>query len=56
MNSFLGHLECSNCGETYSADELHTVCPACGKVLLARYDLEKARAALPREALSGRVA
>lgn len=54
--SYLTHLECSNCGETYDADALHTVCPSCGKVLLARYDLERARQTLRREDLVGRVA
>ena len=42
MRSFLSHLECSHCGRQYPADELHTVCPNCGKVLLARYDLASA--------------
>jgi threonine synthase len=56
MESLLSHLECSACGDTCAADEIHNVCPACGKVLLARYDLERARAVLPREALNGRVA
>lgn len=53
--SFLTHLECSACHETFSADAIHTVCPACGKVLLARYDLNRARAALQRDDLIGRV-
>jgi threonine synthase len=43
MKSFLSHLECTYCGQTYSADEIHTTCPKCGKVLFARYDLESAR-------------
>ncbi len=43
MKSYLSHLECTNCAKTYSADELHTTCPACGKVLFARYDLDAAR-------------
>ena len=38
----------------YSADELLTVCPACGKVLYARYDLAGAAAAMTREALAAR--
>jgi len=52
--SYLSHLECTYCGETYSADELHTTCPKCGKVLFARYDLEAARAHLDRDALACR--
>jgi threonine synthase len=42
MKSLLDHLECTACGRRYSADELHTVCPACGKVLFARYALDAA--------------
>jgi len=38
--SFLSHLECSNCGLRHAADQLQTVCSACGKVLFARYDLD----------------
>ncbi|WP_169238641.1 threonine synthase [Candidatus Roseilinea sp. NK_OTU-006] len=54
MRSFLSHLECSYCGATYSADELHTTCAQCGKVLLARYDLQAARQHLTPEALCRR--
>ncbi len=43
MKSFLSHLECTNCGKTYSVEEIHTTCPACDKVLYARYDLDAAR-------------
>ena len=41
--SFLTHLECSACGLRHDADQLQTVCTACGKVLFARYDLEGVR-------------
>src|SRR5215469_4377138 len=37
--SFLSHLECTACGQRHAADQLQTVCTACGKVLFARYDL-----------------
>ncbi len=43
MKNYLSHLECTQCAKTWPADQLHTVCPACGKVLYARYDLEQAR-------------
>src|SRR5687768_17146850 len=36
------------------ATRLQTSCEACGRVLFARYDLDAARAALPREALGER--
>src|SRR4051794_34419010 len=54
MKSYLSHLECTACHATYNADELHTLCPACGKVLYARYDLDAARSGFDRNALSGR--
>jgi threonine synthase len=54
--NFLHHLECTACGATYSADELQTVCPVCGKVLYARYDLDRARTEFSRDALAGRPA
>lgn len=56
MTSYLSHLECSACGQTYEADELQTVCPSCGKVLLARYDLSHARAAVRPDDLTSRTA
>ncbi len=54
MYSYLTHLDCTYCGATYSADDLHTLCPACGKVLYPRYDLAGAAAAMTREALAER--
>jgi threonine synthase len=54
MQSYLSHLECTRCHETYSADELHTTCPACQKVLYARYDLDACRGAFSRDDLLGR--
>lgn len=44
--SFLTHLECTNCGLRHDADQLQTVCTACGKVLFARYDLSGVRQAV----------
>ena len=52
--STLTHLECSSCGARYAPDQLHNLCPACGKPLLARYDLRKAAATLTRESLATR--
>ncbi|MBA2277632.1 MAG: threonine synthase, partial [Chloroflexia bacterium] len=54
MRSFLTHLECSACGATRDAGELHTVCPVCGKVLYARYDLDAAAKAMTLAALATR--
>jgi len=53
-NSYLSHLECGLCGERLEADRLWNLCPKCGKPLLARYDLEAARAAVGRDALACR--
>jgi threonine synthase len=47
-------LTCSNCGQTYSADKLHTTCPTCGKVLFARYDLRAAASSMTPDALASR--
>ncbi len=55
-NSTVSHLECTYCGKEYSAAELHNLCPACGKVLYHRYDLNAARERLKPEMLVGRKA
>ncbi|HET9879584.1 MAG TPA: threonine synthase [Candidatus Limnocylindria bacterium] len=52
--SALTHLACSACGVQADADELATTCAACGKVLLARYDLDLAAETMTREALRDR--
>jgi threonine synthase len=54
VNSFLTHLECTACHATYPADELIKTCPACAKVLYARYDLETAARAMTPDALADR--
>jgi threonine synthase len=52
--SFLSHLECGLCGERFEPDRLWNLCPKCGKPLLARYDLDAARAAVTREDVARR--
>ncbi len=54
--STLTHLECGACGTAYPADQLLNLCPACGKPLLARYDLEHAARTLTKETLRERPA
>ncbi len=54
MRSFLTHLECSACGTEQDAGTLHTVCPECGKVLYARYDLDAAARTMTKEVLASR--
>ncbi len=51
---YLHHLECTRCGRQYPPQELHNLCRHCGRVLFARYDLERVRAEVPRDALAGR--
>ncbi|HNS06199.1 MAG TPA: threonine synthase [Candidatus Saccharicenans sp.] len=46
QQSLLSHLECSLCGEKYDPDRLWNLCPRCGKPLLARYKLTRAKASL----------
>jgi len=52
----LSHLECSLCKKTYDADRLQNLCPECRRPLLARYDLDAVRQALPRDDLATRPA
>src|SRR5438067_4570892 len=47
--SYLRSLECTACGRELDAGGVHAVCPACGKVLFARYDLAELRNALVPE-------
>jgi threonine synthase len=52
--SALTDIVCSACGRIFDADQLLTVCDACGKVLLARYDLDKAARTLTPAAVRER--
>ena len=49
-------LECSKCGITYPHTVPQNVCDACGKPLLARYDLEQLAGTWTRDALESRPA
>ena len=55
-SSTLSHLECSMCGERHDDRVPQNFCTACGRVLLARYDLEAAARTFNRSALGARVA
>ncbi len=48
------HLECGLCGLKHEAHRLHNLCTACGKPLLVRYDLERAKMTLTKESLASR--
>ncbi len=52
--SCLSHLECTACGAQFDADTQQTTCPACGKVLFARYDLAAAGRLLTPAVVRGR--
>jgi threonine synthase len=52
--SYLLHLECTACGAQLDADRPHGLCPHCGRVLYARYDLDAVRVAVDRDALAAR--
>src|SRR3989442_12313968 len=44
--SYLRNLECTACGRVFDAGAVLGVCPTCGKVLFARYDLAALKNAL----------
>ena len=50
----VSHLECGLCGLEHEAHRLHNLCRACGKPLLVRYDLDRAKVTLRRETLAAR--
>ncbi|MEN3326163.1 MAG: threonine synthase [Acidobacteriota bacterium] len=50
----VSHLECGLCGTRHEAHRLHNLCTACGKPLLVRYDLERAKMFLKKESLAAR--
>jgi threonine synthase len=52
--SALTHLECTSCRKTTDADRPAGTCPACGKVLYARYDLDAVKRAVSRDDLRAR--
>jgi len=52
--SFITHLECGTCGSAVDHQVVQTVCPACGKSLLVRYNLDQARKTLGRDSYVNR--
>src|SRR5919109_2980328 len=48
------HLECALCGLKHEARRLLNLCAKCGKPLLVRYDLERAKVTLTKESLATR--
>jgi threonine synthase len=52
FSPFLEALDCPACGGSCDLSVPRSVCPACGQPLLARYDLARIRAEVPRDSLS----
>lgn len=50
------HLECALCGLKHEAHRLLNLCVECGKPLLVRYDLDRAKHSLTKESLASRQA
>jgi len=53
--SFLKNLECGLCGKEYDAAQIWNLSPCCGKPMLARYDIEKAKSVFNRDMLKNRI-
>jgi threonine synthase len=45
--SYFTNLRCSACERTLPGDAVQSVCPSCGKALVAEYDLARAKTELP---------
>ena len=54
MRSYLTNLECTYCGETFSADEPMRLCDKCGKVLYPRNDISAASKNFTKDLLRDR--
>src|SRR5438046_9801463 len=52
--SYLRSLECTACGREFDTGAVHGVCPVCGKVLFARYDLAELKNAVVPDDFRGR--
>ena len=55
MFSYIDHLECTQCGQTYPHTRLSKISDCCGKVLFARYDLPRMRREVDRSVWQDRV-
>ena len=52
--SFVSHVECTVCGHRHDAKRPLTVCERCGQMLAVRYDIDRVKAVVTREALRRR--
>jgi threonine synthase len=54
--SFVSHVDCTVCGQHHDPKRVLSVCDRCGQMLAVRYDLDRVKAALTKDALRGRAA
>ena len=54
--TFVSHIECTVCGHRHDPKRLLTVCERCGQMLAVRYDLERVKASVTKDALRQRAA
>ena len=52
--SFVSHVECTVCGQEHDARRMLSVCERCGQMLAVRYDLNRVKASLTKDALRSR--
>ncbi len=52
FNPYLAGLDCPACGSSCDLSQPRTVCPSCAQPLVARYDLARVRAEVPRDSLA----
>ena len=52
--SFVSHVECTVCGHTHDYKRVLSVCEQCGQMLAVRYDLERVKASVTKDALRSR--
>src|SRR5467141_2115181 len=52
--SFVSHVECTICGHRHDAKRVLSVCETCGQMLAVRYDLERVKKSVTKDALKGR--
>src|SRR5262250_3234259 len=52
--SFVTHVECTICGHHHDAKRVLSVCEKCGQMLAVRYDLERVKRSVTKDALRSR--
>jgi threonine synthase len=54
--SFVSHVECTVCGHRHDPKRVLSVCEQCGQMLAVRYDLDRVKSSLTKDALRARPA